>query len=165
MAGDDPAHHPRADRASPRSAGARHGAARGTALTTVRIARGARVPRRAGAGRGQPRRRRPRAPVLGRGGLRGADPGGAPPQRGRGRFAARLAGREALEGDRRLRLTNLLCVIDDGEAIHYSAVTRGTPVYSADGTEVGVVEAIFDNYREHIFDGVVFRDREGTMRF
>ena len=56
-------------------------------------------------------------------------------------------------------------MIDDGEAIHYSAVTRGTPVYSADGTEVGVVEAIFDNYREHIFDGVVFRDRGGTMRF
>ena len=56
-------------------------------------------------------------------------------------------------------------MIDDGEAIHYSAVERGTPVYSADGTEVGTVEAILDNYREHIFDGVAFRDREGTMRF
>ena len=55
-------------------------------------------------------------------------------------------------------------MIDDGEAIHYSAVERGTPVYSADGTEVGTVEAILDNYREHIFDGVAFRDREGTLR-
>lgn len=56
-------------------------------------------------------------------------------------------------------------MIDDGEAIHYSAVARGTPVYSADGTEVGTVEAIFDNYREHIFDGVVIRDHKGAMRF
>jgi sporulation protein YlmC with PRC-barrel domain len=56
-------------------------------------------------------------------------------------------------------------VIDDGEAIHYSAVARGTPVYTPDGTEVGTVEAIFDNYREHIFDGVVIRDHKGAMRF
>ena len=56
-------------------------------------------------------------------------------------------------------------MIDDGEAIHYSAVERGTPVYSADGTEVGTVEAILDNYREHIFDGVIFKDAGGTLRF
>jgi hypothetical protein len=56
-------------------------------------------------------------------------------------------------------------MIDDGEAIHYAAVERGTPVYSADGAEVGKVEQILDNHREHIFDGVVFRDSGGALRF
>jgi hypothetical protein len=56
-------------------------------------------------------------------------------------------------------------VIDDGEAIHYGAVERGTPVYSSDGVEVGRVEQILDNYRERIFDGVVFRDAGGALRF
>lgn len=55
--------------------------------------------------------------------------------------------------------------IDDGEAIHYAAVERGVPVYSSDGIEVGKVEAMLDNYREHIFDGVVFRDTSGARRF
>jgi hypothetical protein len=56
-------------------------------------------------------------------------------------------------------------VIDDGEAVHYAAVKRGTPVYSSDEVEVGKVEAILDNYREHIFDGVVFEDGDGVIRF
>jgi hypothetical protein len=55
--------------------------------------------------------------------------------------------------------------IDDGAAVHYSAVAPGTPVYSADGVEVGTVREMLDNYREHIFDGVVFRDSAGTLRF
>lgn len=55
--------------------------------------------------------------------------------------------------------------IDDGEAIHYAAVSRGTPVYSADGVEVGTVREILDNYRERIFDGVVFADAAGNLRF
>jgi hypothetical protein len=54
---------------------------------------------------------------------------------------------------------------DIGNAIHYSAVPRGTPVYSADGVEVGRVEAMLDNYSEHIFDGVAFVDRDGEPRF
>lgn len=54
-------------------------------------------------------------------------------------------------------------MIDDGEAIHYSAVERGTPVYSADGTDVGTVEAILDNYREHIFDGIVIDTGKGRV--
>jgi hypothetical protein len=54
--------------------------------------------------------------------------------------------------------------IDDGEAIHYLAVSPGTPVYSADGVEVGVVREILDNAREHIFDGVVFSSGR-TLRF
>lgn len=56
-------------------------------------------------------------------------------------------------------------MIDDGEAVHYAAVKRGTPVYASDETEIGKVEAIFDNYREHIFDGVAFKDRDGVLRF
>jgi hypothetical protein len=56
-------------------------------------------------------------------------------------------------------------MIDDGEAIHYGAVQPGTPVYASDETEVGKVEAVLDNYREHIFDGVAFKDRDGVLRF
>lgn len=56
-------------------------------------------------------------------------------------------------------------MVDEGQAVHYTAVRPGTPVYSADGVEVGRVEAILDNYREHIFDGVVFKDSGGELRF
>ena len=55
--------------------------------------------------------------------------------------------------------------IDDGEAVHYMAVPPGTTVYATDGTEVGTVKEMLDNRRENIFDGVVFRDREGRSRF
>jgi len=56
-------------------------------------------------------------------------------------------------------------VIDDGHAVHYSAVQRGTPVYSVDEVELGAVESIADNYREHIFDGIVMRTAGGEYRF
>ncbi len=55
--------------------------------------------------------------------------------------------------------------IDDGQAIHYSALARGTPVYSADEVEVGKVDEVLDNYRERIFDGIVIEDRSGELRF
>lgn len=55
--------------------------------------------------------------------------------------------------------------IDDGEAVHYLAVAPGTPVYSSDGVEVGTVREILDNSREHIFDGVVFKAGDGSLRF
>ena len=58
-----------------------------------------------------------------------------------------------------------LRVVDDGNAIHYSAVSRGTPVYAADGTEVGTVEQVVDNYREHILDGIVLQTTAGDLRF
>lgn len=54
---------------------------------------------------------------------------------------------------------------DEGPPVHYSAVPRGTPVYSSDGVEVGRVREILDNQREHIFDGVVFTDDSGKSRF
>ncbi len=52
-----------------------------------------------------------------------------------------------------------------GTAIHYAAVPEGTPVYGSDEAEVGRVEQIVDNYREHILDGIVIRDGGGTVRF
>ena len=56
-------------------------------------------------------------------------------------------------------------MIDDGTAVHYSAVERGTPVYSSDEVQVGVVEQVLDNYREHIFDGIVMTTLDGDRRF
>ena len=54
---------------------------------------------------------------------------------------------------------------DEGQAIHYSAVARGTPVIAADGDEVGRVEQVVDNYREHILDGFVIKMGDGAIRF
>jgi hypothetical protein len=58
-----------------------------------------------------------------------------------------------------------LVAIDDGNAIDYAVVPRGTPVYSSDEQVVGKVEAILDNAEERIFDGVVFVDSNGDLRF
>lgn len=55
--------------------------------------------------------------------------------------------------------------IDDGAAIHYMAVPPGTPVYGRDGIEVGKVREMLDNRRENIFDGVIFKGRDGRLRF
>ena len=56
-------------------------------------------------------------------------------------------------------------MIDDGQAIHYSAVPRGTPVYASDGTRVGTVDEVVDNYTEHILDGFVIETTDGELRF
>jgi hypothetical protein len=54
--------------------------------------------------------------------------------------------------------------IDDGHAVHYSALERGTPVYSSDELEVGHVAEVLDNYAERIFDGLVI-DTPSGRRF
>jgi hypothetical protein len=54
---------------------------------------------------------------------------------------------------------------DEGHAVHYTAVERGTPVYASDGPEVGTVEQVVDNHREHILDGIVIRTGDGEKRF
>jgi hypothetical protein len=54
---------------------------------------------------------------------------------------------------------------DDGVAVHYTALQRGTPVRSSDGEEVGKVVEVLDNYREHIFDGLVIETPSGERRF
>jgi hypothetical protein len=55
--------------------------------------------------------------------------------------------------------------LDEGHAIHYSAVQPGTPIYSSDGIEVGRVREVLDNHKELIFDGLVFEDDGGGLRF
>jgi sporulation protein YlmC with PRC-barrel domain len=55
--------------------------------------------------------------------------------------------------------------IDDGHAVHYTALERGTPVISSDGEQVGTVEEVLDNLPEHIFDGLVIQTSGGERRF
>jgi hypothetical protein len=55
--------------------------------------------------------------------------------------------------------------IDEGHPVHYTAISRGTPVYSSDGVEVAKVDEVVDNYREHIFDGLVIEAADGELRF
>jgi hypothetical protein len=54
---------------------------------------------------------------------------------------------------------------DDGLAVHYTALQRGTPVFSSDEQEVGKVAEVLDNYREHIFDGLVIETTDGERKF
>ena len=54
---------------------------------------------------------------------------------------------------------------DDGHAVHYTALELGTPVISSDGQEVGKVAQVLDNYREHIFDGLVIETGSGEQKF
>jgi sporulation protein YlmC with PRC-barrel domain len=55
--------------------------------------------------------------------------------------------------------------VDEGHPIHYAAVARGTPVYSSDGVQIGRVDEVIDNYREHILDGFVIEATDGELRF
>lgn len=50
---------------------------------------------------------------------------------------------------------------DDGHAISYQALRRGTLVRASDGVEVGKVRRVLDNAREHIFDGLVIETSRG----
>lgn len=59
----------------------------------------------------------------------------------------------------------LPAMIDDGQAVHYNAVPRGTPVYCSDEVEVGTVDRVLDNYREGILDGFVIRVPRVGLRF
>jgi len=54
---------------------------------------------------------------------------------------------------------------DDGHAVHYTAVSKGTPVFGSDDVEVGKVVEVLDNYREHIFDGLVVETPDGARHF
>ena len=50
---------------------------------------------------------------------------------------------------------------DDGHQIGYKLLPRGTPVHSSDGIEIGTVERVLDNAREHIFDGIIIATSDG----
>jgi hypothetical protein len=43
---------------------------------------------------------------------------------------------------------------DDGHAISFQVLRRGTPVRSADGVQLGTVRRVHEAKREHIFDGI-----------
>jgi hypothetical protein len=53
---------------------------------------------------------------------------------------------------------------DEGHQIGYKVLPRGTPVHASDGELVGTVHRALDNAREHIFDGIVLKTRDG-LRF
>ncbi|MBS1869674.1 MAG: hypothetical protein JSS99_08425 [Actinobacteria bacterium] len=50
---------------------------------------------------------------------------------------------------------------DDGPAISYLGLRRGTRVRGSDGVEVGRVRRVQNNEREHIFDGIVVETKRG----
>jgi hypothetical protein len=43
---------------------------------------------------------------------------------------------------------------DDGHAISFQVLRRGTPVRSSDGLPLGTVRRVHEAKREHIFDGI-----------
>jgi len=53
---------------------------------------------------------------------------------------------------------------DDGYAISYKVLERGTPVVASDGSAVGTVRDVLENVAEHIFDGLVI-DTPAGERF
>jgi hypothetical protein len=53
---------------------------------------------------------------------------------------------------------------DDGPAISYKLLERGTPIHSSDGVLLGTSDRVLENERENIFDGIVMR-AQGGERF
>jgi hypothetical protein len=53
--------------------------------------------------------------------------------------------------------------MDDGSAISYKVLRRGTVVRSSDGVELGTVRRVQEAKREHIFDGIVIDTAEGKL--
>jgi hypothetical protein len=52
---------------------------------------------------------------------------------------------------------------DFGDPIAYYALRPGTPIASSDDVELGRVERVVDNAKEHIFDGIIMRTDGGLM--
>jgi sporulation protein YlmC with PRC-barrel domain len=50
-----------------------------------------------------------------------------------------------------------------GDPIGYKVLRKGTPVVYSDGVELGTVDQVRDNAREHIFDGLVVRTTGGKV--
>jgi hypothetical protein len=50
---------------------------------------------------------------------------------------------------------------DDGHAISWKVLRRGTPVRSVDGIQIGTVRRAQETGRENIFDGIVIDTRDG----
>jgi hypothetical protein len=54
---------------------------------------------------------------------------------------------------------------DDGTAISYEVLPRGTEVVGSDGGSVGTIHEVLDNAREHIFDGIEVERSDGVRVF
>jgi hypothetical protein len=54
-------------------------------------------------------------------------------------------------------------VSEHGDPISYQALQRGTPVVASDDLELGTVERVIDNLKEHIFDGIVMRTEDALL--
>jgi hypothetical protein len=52
-------------------------------------------------------------------------------------------------------------VTDDGPAISYKLLKRGTPVHASGGEPLGTTDRVLENEAEHIFDGIVMRTDSG----
>jgi hypothetical protein len=52
---------------------------------------------------------------------------------------------------------------EDGHAISYKILRRGTPVLASDGVQVGTVRRVQEAKRENIFDGIVIDTEGGTL--
>jgi hypothetical protein len=50
---------------------------------------------------------------------------------------------------------------EDEHRIGYKVLPRGTPVFTAEGEQLGTVSKVLDNVREHIFDGIVVATKDG----
>jgi putative intracellular protease/amidase len=50
---------------------------------------------------------------------------------------------------------------DDGHAISWKVLKRGTPVRSSDGVQIGTVRRAQETGREHMFDGIVIDTKAG----
>src|SRR3954467_7491279 len=53
---------------------------------------------------------------------------------------------------------------EDGHALSFQVLARGTPVRSSDGVELGKVRRVHEAKREHIFDGIDVDTPDG-LRF
>jgi hypothetical protein len=53
--------------------------------------------------------------------------------------------------------------VDEGNAISYKVLRRGTPVQSADGVQLGTVRRAQEAKRENIFDGIVIDTSKGKL--
>jgi len=51
--------------------------------------------------------------------------------------------------------------MDEGHAISYKLLERGTAVHTCDGVDIGKVDRVLENPREHIFDGIVVNTPNG----
>ena len=51
--------------------------------------------------------------------------------------------------------------VDHGAPIAYAALTRGTPVFSSDGEQIGLAERVLADEGADIFEGIVVDTRAG----